>query len=62
MRFLPVLSLFLAGPALPASLPALAAPAAACLPLHLVQAEPDGWLLLAALVVCTAGRLATQPR
>ena len=32
----------------------------ACLPLPAVQDEPDGWLLLAALVVYMAGRLAAQ--
>lgn len=32
----------------------------ACLPLPAVQGEPDGWLLLAGLVVCMAGRLAAQ--
>jgi hypothetical protein len=32
----------------------------ACLPLAAVQGEPDGWLLLAGLVVCMAGRLAAQ--
>ena len=62
MPFLPVLLLFLAGPSVPATVPALVAPAAACLPLQPLQAEPGGWLLLAAVVVCTAGRLATQPR
>ncbi|VXC23753.1 hypothetical protein [Massilia sp. 9I] len=35
---------------------------AACVPLAAAQSEPDGWLLLAALVVCTAGRLAAHPR
>lgn len=34
----------------------------ACTPLRAAQAEPDGWLLLAALVVCMAGRLAAQGR
>ncbi|RZA35360.1 MAG: hypothetical protein EOP92_10840 [Lysobacteraceae bacterium] len=59
MRFFPVLSFFFfyasrAGAAVPA-----------CLPYHTTQAmqsEPDGWLLLAGLVVCLAGRLAQRHR
>jgi hypothetical protein len=39
-----------------------AAHAATCLPLRMTQDEPDGWLLLAGLVVCMAGRLAARPR
>jgi hypothetical protein len=58
MHFLPLPSFFLADP----SVPAHAAQATACLPLPPVQGEPDGWLLFAALVVCMAGRVATQPR
>lgn len=46
------------------SLPAAQAkaPATACLPVIAPQHVPDGWLLLAALVVCAAGRLAAQRR
>ncbi|MEX5745662.1 hypothetical protein [Massilia sp. X63] len=62
MSFLPDLLAFLAVPAVPAAAAAPVAHAAACLPQQAVHAEPDGWLLLAALVVCMAGRLAAQPR
>lgn len=42
---------------------AAAAAASACRPPpRAAQAEPDGWLLLAGLVVCMAGRLAAQRR
>ncbi len=58
MRTLLFLSVFLlcsssAGAAAPTAPPA-------CLPPPAVQGEPDGWLLLAGLVVCMAGRLAAQ--
>ena len=56
MSSFPFLLFFLAAPSAPAPL----SQAVACFPLQAAQGEPDGWLLLAALVVCTAGRLATQ--
>lgn len=58
MRFFPVLSFFLYSSAAGAAAPA-------CLPqhtTHAMQNEPDGWLLLAGLVVCMAGRLAQRHR
>lgn len=57
MRFLLFLPVFLA-----CSPSAGAAAPPACLALHAAQGEPDGWLLLAGLVVCMAGRLAAQGR
>ncbi|MCC2972996.1 hypothetical protein [Massilia sp. IC2-476] len=59
MRF-PFLLFFLAVPSASATAPV--APVAACLPLRAAQGEPDGWLLLATVIVCMAGRLAAQPR
>jgi hypothetical protein len=59
MSFLPFL-LFLAYPSAPASAPAPVTHGAACFPLQVAHTDADGWLLLAALVVCTAGRLASQ--
>jgi hypothetical protein len=55
LLFLPVFFFYSssAGTAAPPAPPA-------CLPLPAVQDEPDGWLLLAALVVYMAGRLAAQ--
>lgn len=57
MRILLFLPFFLFSPFAGAAAP-IGPPA--CLPLPAVQGEPDGWLLLAALVVCMAGRLAAQ--
>lgn len=59
MRFFPVLLFFFFYSS------AAGAAAPACPPLHVrhaMQSEPDGWLLLAALVVCMAGRLAQRHR
>ncbi|MDK6079146.1 hypothetical protein [Massilia varians] len=55
LLFLPVFFFYSssAGTAAPTAPPA-------CLPLPAVQSEPDGWLLLAGLVVCMAGRLAAR--
>lgn len=58
MRTLLILPVFFfcsssAGAAAPTVLPA-------CMPPPAVQGEPDGWLLLAGLVVCMAGRLAAR--
>ena len=58
MRFLLFLPFFLFTSS-PAGATAPTVPPA-CLPLPAAQAEPDGWLLLAGLVVCMAGRLAAQ--
>lgn len=58
MRILPFLPVFFPYPS-SAGATAPAAPPA-CLPLPAVQGEPDGWLLLAGLVVCMAGRLAAH--
>lgn len=58
MRILLFLPVFLLS-SLPAGAAAPSVPPA-CLPLPAVHTEPDGWLLLAGLVVCMAGRLAAQ--
>jgi hypothetical protein len=66
MRFLPLLFLlnfsFPASATAPVCLHACAAPLPRCLPEQDFDREPDGWLLLAGLVVCAAGRMAVSPR
>ncbi len=56
MRFFPVFLFFFCFPSHAADMHAACRP----LPLPATQGEPDGWLLLAALLVCAAGRLAAH--
>ena len=57
MRYLLFLPVFFDFPSTGAAAPTVHL---ACLPLPAVQGEADGWLLLAGLVVCMAGRLAAR--